>query len=133
MPVAAHAQVVNNNYGHAVRPSCRALFAVPSALILKQRAVLHDKRLAFFSTAMRAGLALRSFLLVWISNAVSLASALHLNTLSERAHISGLSNGQNIKYSANLTLNGKTFSVLIDTGRSVPSMPLSLSLFRLGN
>ncbi|KAI0030441.1 aspartic peptidase domain-containing protein, partial [Vararia minispora EC-137] len=38
--------------------------------------------------------------------------------LGKRSHVSGLTNGQNIEYSANITLNGQSFSALIDTGSS---------------
>ncbi|KAI0248606.1 aspartic peptidase domain-containing protein, partial [Lactifluus subvellereus] len=38
--------------------------------------------------------------------------------LNKRAHVSGLDNGQNLKYYTNITLGGVPFSVSIDTGSS---------------
>lgn len=53
--------------------------------------------------------------------AVLHVSALHLNLRGEvftkRGHISGLDNGQNLKYYTNITLGGRLFSASIDTGR----------------
>ncbi|KAH8998456.1 aspartic peptidase domain-containing protein [Lactarius akahatsu] len=49
-------------------------------------------------------------------------SALHLNLRGEvftkRSHISGLDNGQNLKYYTNISLGGSQFSASIDTGSS---------------
>lgn len=49
-------------------------------------------------------------------------AALHLNLRGEvftkRGHISGLDNGQNLKYFTNITLGGRQFSASIDTGSS---------------
>lgn len=50
--------------------------------------------------------------------------------LNKRAHVSGLDNGQNLKYYTNITLGGIPFSVGIDTGRQVahPHPLLQLNL-----
>ncbi|KAH9020772.1 aspartic peptidase domain-containing protein [Lactarius hengduanensis] len=49
-------------------------------------------------------------------------SALHLNlrgeVLTKRGHISGLDNGQNLKYYTNISLGGSQISASIDTGSS---------------
>ncbi|KAH9179356.1 aspartic peptidase domain-containing protein [Lactarius sanguifluus] len=54
--------------------------------------------------------------------AVLHVSALHLNLRGEvftkRSHISGLDNGQNLKYYTNISLGGSQFSASIDTGSS---------------
>ncbi|KAH9080403.1 aspartic peptidase domain-containing protein [Lactarius deliciosus] len=54
--------------------------------------------------------------------AVLHVSALHLNLRGEvftkRGHISGLDNGQNLKYYTNISLGGSQFSASIDTGSS---------------
>jgi hypothetical protein len=44
----------------------------------------------------------------------------------KREHISGLDNAQNLKYFANITLGGKSFSVEIDTGRQATNITFSL-------
>ncbi|KAI0051051.1 acid protease [Auriscalpium vulgare] len=66
----------------------------------------------------------RSLLLAALLQAASDVAALRLHvrgqsqSLGKRDHISGLDNGQNIKYYANITLGGSPFSVQIDTGSS---------------
>ncbi|KAI0270006.1 aspartic peptidase domain-containing protein [Gloeopeniophorella convolvens] len=68
----------------------------------------------------------RSLLLFALLNVASNVAALHLSLRGEpapshiykRDHLSGLDNGQNIKYFANITLAGELFSVSIDTGSS---------------
>lgn len=53
--------------------------------------------------------------------AVLHVSALHLSlsghVLAKRGHISGLDNGQNLRYLTNFTLGGTQYSASIDTGR----------------
>jgi hypothetical protein len=52
--------------------------------------------------------------------------------LNKRAHVSGLDNGQNLKYYTNITLGEIPFSVGIDTGRQVAHLhPLYSSIHPL--
>ena len=48
----------------------------------------------------------------------------------KREHISGLDDSRNLKYFANITLGGKSFSVEIDTGRQAINTPSSLFNFQ---
>jgi predicted aspartyl protease len=82
-------------------------------------------------SGMRVGSAsARALFLACLLDAATSIEAIHLNVvgrheLRKRAtHVSGLSNGQNIDYATNITLNGQAFSVLIDTGRSAIAITL---------
>ena len=71
-------------------------------------------------------MAFSHFFLGWLLlETVCRASALHVGVRGEprssfsakRDHISGLENGQNLNYLVNVTVGGRPFQVLIDTGR----------------